>query len=221
MSSYSNEIIEDFASGSYKNQLRKNERQPLPVALIVSAVMALVVSILIFAYLGHQGFFKDRLNLSDFSIFKNRSMISLKKGNAGDAALMNRMYISSLVVEASKSHRVEPELIYAVIMTESNFNMNAKSRVGALGLMQLMPRTAKALGVMNPLDPRQNIQGGTKYLSSLIRKYDGQLSLALAAYNAGPGAVAKHRGIPPYAETKNYVRKVLKIYNTQKNLRIV
>jgi soluble lytic murein transglycosylase-like protein len=92
-----------------------------------------------------------------------------------------------------------------------------RSRAGALGLTQLMPDTMKEMGVSDWKDPEQNLQGGARYLSKMLAKYPGRTDLALAAYNAGPGAVAKHGGIPPYTETKNYVNKVLGLYNAKRN----
>ncbi|MFM7389923.1 MAG: lytic transglycosylase domain-containing protein [Vampirovibrionales bacterium] len=112
---------------------------------------------------------------------------------------------------------LEPSLVEAVIKAESAYNPNAKSRVGALGLMQLMPSTAEGLGVEDPLNPEQNIEGGSKYLASLMKRFNGDTSLAVAAYNAGPNAVAKYHGIPPYKETQAYVKKVLQYENQFQN----
>jgi len=114
-----------------------------------------------------------------------------------------------LIQEHAQSQSLRPELVRAVIQIESGFNPRAQSAKGAMGLMQLMPATARWLGVNNPWDPSQNIRGGTKYLRQLLDQYDGNEQLALAAYNAGSGAVARYGGrIPPYRETRDYVRKV-------------
>ena len=123
--------------------------------------------------------------------------------------LEKRNALKPTIQAVSKANAIAPSLVEAVIRAESGYNPQAKSSVGALGLMQLMPATAKELGVENPLEVKQNIEGGTKYLSQLMKKYDGNKALAVAAYNAGPSAVDKYQGIPPYKETQAYVKKVL------------
>lgn len=121
--------------------------------------------------------------------------------------------LDSIFENAAKKYNVPENLLKAIGKAESNFNDKAVSRCGAQGVMQLMPKTAKSLGVTDSLDAEQNIMGGAKYISGLLKKYDGDTKLALAAYNAGSGNVAKYNGIPPFKETQNYVKKVIKYYD--------
>jgi len=119
--------------------------------------------------------------------------------------------LSSLIEAAANKYQVDPKLVAAVAEVESNGNQNAVSSVGAIGVMQLMPDTAASLGV-DPYDKQQNIEGGAKYLRQMLDTFGGDLKKAVAAYNAGPGAVKDYGGVPPYKETQNYVSKVLDIY---------
>ena len=118
-----------------------------------------------------------------------------------------------VISEASHTHGVSFSLLKALIKTESDFNPRAVSSAGARGLMQLMPENIKTLKIKNPFDPRENIMGGTQYLKQLIDRFNGKLPLALAAYNAGPGVVEKYQRVPPFKETENFVKQVMKYYS--------
>ncbi len=138
------------------------------------------------------------------------------KIKTGKATPSDRAEITNLIEKYSEQNNLDADFVKAVIQQESGFNPNATSKCGAMGLMQLMPKTAESLGVTNAYDAEQNIYGGTKYLKGLLDRFDNNKELALAAYNAGPNAVKKYGGIPPYAETQNYVKRVLSNYDNMK-----
>lgn len=169
---------------------------------------------------------KEKFNLvspnyqSNFQqlLTEQKEILSLPKTVLGDKTQAKKTYsISSselinLVERLAEKHQMDKNLIKAVISAESDFNQWAVSNKGAKGLMQLMPQTARALGVKNTFDPYQNIDAGIRYLKELIGRFSGNIHLALAAYNAGPGAVEHYGGIPPYKETKGYVQKVIRLW---------
>jgi soluble lytic murein transglycosylase-like protein len=139
-------------------------------------------------------------------------MVQLQLEPTAGSAIVPPGQIDQLVTSSSTAYGVDPALVKAIIANESGFDAGATSNVGAQGLMQLMPATAASLGVTNPYDPAQNIVGGTRYIKGLLDRFGGDVPLAVAAYNAGPGAVEKYGGVPPYAETQNYVQNVLASY---------
>ena len=143
-------------------------------------------------------------NVPSFDVIFNDKL----QGDSKGSVKINNEEIKDLVEKYSEQNGLDDKLVAAVINQESGFNPKAISRAGAQGLMQLMPGTARGLGVEDPFDPEQNIAGGTKYLKNLINKYDS-VELGLAAYNAGSGAVNKYKGIPPYRETQNYVKNIM------------
>ena len=138
-------------------------------------------------------------------------------GRAQTHQTLNRAFtqqdIDAAIDAAAARHNVDPNLVRSVVKVESNFNPNAVSRKGAMGLMQLMPSTARSLNVSNPFDPQQNVDAGVRHLRKLLDSYGGNVPLSLAAYNAGSGAVARSAGVPHFRETQNYVRRITTLYN--------
>lgn len=148
------------------------------------------------------------LTLSDYRLRTITKPVVKKR----PPATIERDWDRSLIQEAAEKYNLDPRLVESVIKVESDYNANAVSHQGAVGLMQLMKGTADSLGVKNRFDARQNIFGGAKYLRDMLDRFRGNLSMALGAYNAGPSAVEKYRGVPPYKETERYVQKVLLNY---------
>jgi soluble lytic murein transglycosylase-like protein len=146
---------------------------------------------------------------------RNRNPLS--HAVASDLGIDGHARYRSIILETSERYEVDPAWIKAIIMVESSYNAQAVSDKGARGLMQLMPATARELGVKDSFDPERNIDGGVRYYRKLLRYFDGDVALALAAYNAGPSKVKKYKGVPPYRATRRYVEKVFYYYQHYKS----
>ena len=203
-----------FASGPSLGYVRPTVLRPVPIALLLLLAFSWVVSEVEAA-----GAFRhvDEEGVTHITDTPNDPRFRRISGFSGTAsgwlklpqAVAGSPAFSQEIRETAERHGVNPALVEAVIRVESAFNPWAVSPKGAQGLMQLMPRTAYALGVRDSFNPRQNIEGGVRHLRYLLDRYPGNVPLALAAYNAGEGAVDYYRGIPPYAETRQYVQKVM------------
>jgi len=150
----------------------------------------------------------------------NESVVQHARRFATELVAVPDRQLEPLIEDHARAQSLDPKLVKAVIQVESGYNAAALSNKGAIGLMQLMPDTARLLDVLDPYDPVQNLRGGVTYLRQLLDRFSGQVEYAVAAYNAGPGAVTKHGGIPPYAETREYVRRVLALYRGDTALRV-
>ena len=190
-------------------------KRTLSVGILIA--LPLVAGADIYKYVDNQG----RVNLVDEPVDEKYTRIATTKrarsGTTYGRLAKNRVAHSSTINLVAKSHQLPSALIHAVITAESAYDAGAVSSAGAVGLMQLMPDTAKRYGVGNRRDPHANVLGGTRYLKDLLDMFDNDLVLALAAYNAGENTIIKYgHQIPPYEETRSYVRRVLKYYNDYK-----
>jgi len=194
--------------------------------LVISIILICITGYLVYAYPDAKKDYEFKeLYLDEYNamcIENNFKTITLAKKEEDTSQHQSSNSITSaysrLINKKSDQYRIESSLLKAVIKVESNWNSKAVSHAGAMGLMQLMPTTADDLNVTNPFNPEENIDGGARYLRYLLDKFDGNLSHALAAYNAGPTRVKRHRGIPPIKETQQYVKRVLSLYNNDKSM---
>jgi soluble lytic murein transglycosylase-like protein len=186
---------------------------------MIGLLIASPVSADIFKYVDDQGvicYTDSPVGRKADRIYRDAKLPEQKQSYRNDSSTgSGASSYHSIIQEKATMYDLDPSLIKAVIKAESNWNQRAVSRKGAMGLMQLMPATAVDMNVRDPYDPEENIEGGTKYLRHLLERFNGDLTLALAAYNAGPKTVEKFGYVPPITETKHYVNKVLSLYNGQ------
>jgi len=190
----------------------------MPIQKIISSALVLATAALFAsAAFADVYVYKDKNGVLTFTNTPNhagyRRVFRESRGEGSGHTSINPSY-DELIQTASGRYNIDAELIRAVIKAESDFNARARSQKGAMGLMQLMPETARLHNISDAYDPSENVEGGARHLRMLLDRYQGDLELSLAAYNAGSGAVEKHRGIPPFSETREYVRRVLRLYDS-------
>jgi len=182
----------------------------LAAAFVVTAVLGSAARADVYVY-------KDKSGVLTFTNVPNhagyRRVLRESRGQISVGPLTNASY-DDLIQTASGRYNIDPQLIRAVIKAESDFNARARSQKGAMGLMQLMPETDRLHNIGDAYNPSENVEGGARHLRMLLDRYQGDLELSLAAYNAGSAAVEKHHGIPPFSETREYVRRVLRFYDS-------
>lgn len=202
------ELIEDMLSDA-SNKLNEAYNQlGNPVNTVATASQTNEPFLAAFLYQGAAPI----LHTEQPKTIENYTATDYTGQTAYENVLQGAEQYAAIIKKASETYNVPEKLIASVMKQESNFNPTAKSHAGATGLMQLMPSTANYLGVQDSTDPEQNVMGGAKYLRQMLDQFDDNVSIALAAYNAGPGNVRKYDGIPPFKETTNYVKKVLDYY---------
>jgi soluble lytic murein transglycosylase len=195
--------------------VNRRRYQTSGVAILIASLILIMgaspASADIYRYTDENGVmhFTNAPTSSKFKLFMRERKIFISK--------LDSNQFDPIIADASKKYSLEAPLIKAVIKAESDFDPNAISNKGARGLMQIMPMNFRLLNVENPFDPHQSIDAGARYLRDMMDRYNGKLNLSLAAYNAGPGAVDRHGGVPPYQETEEYIERVMRYYQRYKN----
>ncbi len=185
--------------------------------LIISLILLLSTGSTVFAADGFYSF-RDKNGVLHFSNFYSNSRFKSMNRRKQREGHLSPEKINMIIHSTSRRHAIDPKLVKAIIKVESDFDPKALSRAGAQGLMQLMPETSRDLDVSDPYNPHESIEGGVRHLRSLLDYFKNDVKLALAAYNAGKTTVLRYKGIPPYKETRNYVKKVLAYYHQYRSL---